>query len=189
MFKFLLAPLAAACLITTVAPVSAQRSPLTSPKTITEAPSLKDSTSPGDPFFAFGIGRSDSTDDPTDTSSIPDQSSGGPSGSGSSGVDPTTTASTGKGGNGVDQACGADLGSLKKVRASAVRAVGYGDNVDVVPLCLDGSLRGMQANVEGLRAPISQNDTLMTALRSEGFDPSRVVGVVVAGQMVVLYVH
>jgi len=196
MFKFLLAPLAAAFVFVAVAPVSAAviiRVPVKPATTPGAPPSTNDSTSPGDAFYPEGSRRSGV---PTDTSSIPDPNGspgnpGGGSGNpgGNPGIDPTTTASTGGNGAGVEQPCGSDLGKLRRVTANAVRGVGYGDNVDVIPLCTGRSLNAMQRNVEGLHAPISQNDTMVSALRQEGFGPSQVVGVVVNGPMVVLYVH
>lgn len=194
MFKFLLAPLAAAFVFVAVAPVSAAvviRVPVKPAVTTPGAPSdTNDSTSPGDPFYPEGSRRGGGGgDDPTDTSTIPSPTGTPGNPGGNPGIDPTTTASTGVNGAGVEQPCGTDLGKLRRVTAKAVRGVGYGDNVDVIPLCTGRSLGAMQRNVEGLHAPISQNDTMVSALRQEGFGPSQVVGVVVNGPMVVLYVH
>jgi len=126
---------------------------------------------------------------PTTQPGEPFQPSGFPSFPCCQGGPTPTVTSNASGGNTAVRSCGEDLGSLRRVRASAIRGVGYGDSVDVIPICTGGSLEAEQSGVQQLHAPIGQNETLVAALQSNGFAPSNVVGVVVNDELVILYVH
>ena len=183
MLKHLIMPLAAALILVSIAPANAVlvRVPGGAPSTGSAgAPSTGEVDSPGDPFYPGSVNQS-SNDDPTDddTPKFLKPQKKAPV------VDATVTGSVG----GSRSDCGSDLGSLRKVTASAVRSVGLGDNIDIIPLCVGRSVSSTQFRVEQLRAPISQNDTLTAALRMKGYDSSQVVGVVIADDLVVLYVH
>ena len=182
MLKSLLMSLVAALVLVSVAPASAAvRVPCCAPSGGgTAAPTGGEVASPGDPFYPGDTTQS-SNDDPTDGEEpkfLKPQKK-------KPVVDATVTGSVG--GSGSD--CGSDLGSLRKVTASAVRSVGYGDNIDIIPLCVGKSVANTQFRVEQLRSPIAQNESLVSALRKKGYDSSQVVGVVIADELVVLYVH
>jgi hypothetical protein len=180
MLKHFILPLAAICLsVTSVQAAVVIRDAVSVP--MGGAPGTGGEVdSPGDPFYPDSSRRATTTDDAStgDTPTLRPQKK-------KTGIDPVATGSIG----GARSDCGSDLGNLRKVTASSVRAVGYGDNIDIIPLCVGRSIADTQFRVEQLHAPIAQNETLTSALRMKGYDSSQVVGVVIADQLVVLYVH
>lgn len=100
------------------------------------------------------------------------------------GPGPNTTASIPD-----KEACGSDLGGLRRVRAAAIEAVKDTDSVEVIPLCIGKPLGSTQEDVAELHEPISHQPVLMGPLKEEGYDASQVVGVVVNRPQIVLYVH
>lgn len=85
--------------------------------------------------------------------------------------------------------CGEKLGALRDVTISQIRGVDADDVVDIIPICRSKSLATEQDDVAGLRPEIDGNDTLHGELRGDGYSASDVVGVIVNGQAVTLYVH
>lgn len=131
-------------------------------------------------------GESDSPDSTPTTGSIPKPAPGNPPAN--PGTSPASSGAAATAGG--PKACGDELGGLKRVRAGAVRAVGYGDSIDVVPICVGRALGSEQEDIGGLRAPIAQNETLMGALKAAGgYSAEHVVGIQLNGESVVLYVH
>ena len=70
-----------------------------------------------------------------------------------------------------------------------IEGVGTDDLVDIVPVCYSKSLSSEQDDVAQLRPVIGQNAVLDTELGQEGYNPEDVVGVIVDGVQVTLYVH
>lgn len=85
--------------------------------------------------------------------------------------------------------CGEKLGGLRDVTVSQIRGVEAGDVVDIIPVCRSKSLAAEQDSVAELRPEIDQNATLHGELRGDGYNANDVVGVIVNGQAVTLYVH
>lgn len=85
--------------------------------------------------------------------------------------------------------CGEKLGYLRDVTASQIESVGSDDIVDIIPVCRAKPLATEQEDVAELRPAIAANLVLDQELNSEGFNPEDVVGVIVDGRKVVLYVH
>jgi hypothetical protein len=85
--------------------------------------------------------------------------------------------------------CGEKLGALRGVTVSQIRGVDADDVVDIIPVCRSKSLATEQEDVAGLRSEIDGNVTLNGELRGDGYSAGDVVGVIVNGQAVTLYVH
>lgn len=85
--------------------------------------------------------------------------------------------------------CGAKLGALRGVTVSQIRGVDSDDVVDIIAVCRSKPLATEQDDVASLRPAIEGNDTLKGELRGDGYDASHVVGVIVNGSAVTLYVH
>jgi hypothetical protein len=165
--------LSAGFLITIAAPAGAMQIPTYPTNTCT---GTCDTATPGEPFNPFPEGCMRNCDQPEvgetcmvncDSAEIP-------------GKDPETFAADG---------CGSKLGLLREVTAAEVLAVDRNDLVDIIPVCLEKALAGAQEEVATLRPAIDQNEVLDRKLGREGFEPQHVVGVVVEGRHVVLYVH
>jgi len=88
-----------------------------------------------------------------------------------------------------DGDCGDKLGYLRRVTPNQVESVGTDDLVDIVPICRERGLTSEQEDVAQLRPVIGQNPVLDTELDQEGYNPEDVVGVIVEGTLVTLYVH
>lgn len=87
------------------------------------------------------------------------------------------------------QPCGDKLGGLRMVRQSDIAAVAADSMIQIVPICRNRPLSDTQNNVEGLYSAIDANAVLRGELGQSGFGSNEVVGVIVNGQSVVLYVH
>lgn len=70
-----------------------------------------------------------------------------------------------------------------------IEDVGSDDLVDIIPVCRFKTLADEQESVAILRPAIGLNDVLDTELDQEGYNPENVVGVIVNGRQVILYVH
>jgi hypothetical protein len=75
------------------------------------------------------------------------------------------------------------------VTPGQVEGVGTDDLIDIVPICRDRGLVSEQDDVAQLRPVIGQNPVLDGELDQNGYNPEDVVGVIVDGQAVTLYVH
>lgn len=136
-------------------------------------------TSPGDPFNPNDPYPEDCMFNCGDTSTIPDPKN-------------PDLPEPGKPGSAVQFAldgCGEKLGSLRGVTVSQIRGVDAGNVVDIIPICRSKALAAEQDDVAGLRPEIDGNDLLHGELRGDGYSASDVVGVIVNGQAVTLYVH
>jgi hypothetical protein len=85
--------------------------------------------------------------------------------------------------------CGEKLGALRDVTASQIRGVDADDVVDIIAVCRAKSLATEQDDVAQLRPEIDQNEVLHSELGGDGYNAHDVVGVVVNGKAVILYVH
>jgi hypothetical protein len=85
--------------------------------------------------------------------------------------------------------CGDKLGFLRDVTVSQVESVGTDDLVDIVPVCKTKTLATEQEDVAELRPVIGENIKLDSELDADGYNAEDVVGVIVDGQNVILYVH
>jgi hypothetical protein len=85
--------------------------------------------------------------------------------------------------------CGEKLGGLRDVTVSQIRGVESDDVVDIIPVCRSKSLAAEQDSVAELRPEINENATLNGELRGDGYNANDVVGVIVNGKAVTLYVH
>jgi hypothetical protein len=156
-----------------------------------------DPDSPGDPFDPFGDpdggkdgGPDGGPDDPNDGGKGPDPDC-------DQDCDPNDDPKKPGGGpkkpGGGSQAlggdCGDKLGLLRRVTPDQIAGVGSDSLVDVVPVCRSKALAAEQEEVAQLRPVIGQNQVLDHELGKKGFDPENVVGVIVNGAQVVLYVH
>lgn len=97
----------------------------------------------------------------------------------------------------VDTQCGSKLRQLRRVRASALQAVDDGYGIHVVPVCDSRSLVGDQRQNENLKSGnakdlisiVAANVPMSGALNSHGYHAQHVVGIVLAGEQVTLYVN
>lgn len=159
-------------------------------------------TSPGDPFDPFGDPEPEcqvncdpkkpggdpdpecQVDcDPKDPDGDPKKPGGDPK---KPGGDPKKP---GKGGQAQLGDCGDKLGLLRRVTAAQIQSVGSDAFVDVIPVCRSKSLASEQEEVAQLRPVIGENQVLGSELGRKGFNSANVVGVIVDGRKVVLYVH
>ena len=84
--------------------------------------------------------------------------------------------------------CRTQLGDLRRVRASSIRAVHHG--VSVSQICENKNLTDQQDGVASVRTALKRNKTMIDALhRAGGFVADAVVAVVLDGEGAKLYVH
>lgn len=139
---------------------------------------------PGEPFIPGEPVDEDCMFNCGDTSTIPDPDKP---------EDGTEPGDPGLPGGTVNYAeidgCGEKLGSLRDVTVEQIQQVAPTDVVDIIQVCRAKTLGNEQESVAGLRPEIDANDKLHGELRGDGFNANDVVGVIVNGKAVTLYVH
>jgi hypothetical protein len=95
-----------------------------------------------------------------------------------------------------EAACGVKLAHLRRVTASSIKSVRDAAIIRVVPICTYKSLAGDNAraalpggNVTGLHSAIGRNKVIAASLLKADFEADDVVGLVLAKQQVLIYVH